>query len=115
MLIVFCFLTNFSVQSQALEYSFKEVYDVSTPTKLNISSSNSDIKVISHDKENIEVYFVVKKDKKLLSVNKEGLNQLINEQSKLNIQSSEKELNIAITNIVKGGCYYNRFHCLCTK
>ena len=73
------------------------------PTKLNISSSNSNIKVISHDKENIEVYFVVKKDKKLLSDNKKNLTQLINEQSKLNIQSSADELKLEVTNAVKEG------------
>lgn len=103
MLILFCFLTNLSVESQELEYSFKEVYEISTPSKLNISSSNSNLKVLSHDKENIEVYFVVKKDKKLLLVSKDKLNQIINEQSRLNIQSSANELKIEVTNIVKDG------------
>ncbi|TVZ26018.1 hypothetical protein JM83_0963 [Gillisia sp. Hel_I_86] len=103
MLILFSLLTNLSVQSQEFEYSFKEVYEILAPTKLNISSSNSNIKVISHDKENIEVYFVVKKDKKLLSDNKKNLTQLINEQSKLNIQSSADELKLEVTNAVKEG------------
>jgi len=102
-LILFFFLTSLSVKSQELKYSFKEVYKISTPSKLNISSSNSNIKVISHDKKNIEVYFVVKKDEKLLSINKEKLVQIINEQSKLNIQSSANELKLEVTNIVKDG------------
>lgn len=103
MLILFCFLTNLSVQSQELEYSFKEVYEISTPSKLNISSSNSNIKVLSHDGENIEVYFVVKRDKKLLSVNKAKLPEIIREQSKLDIQSSANQLKLEVTNIVKDG------------
>lgn len=102
-LIVFCFLTNISAQSQEIEYSFKEVYQVSTPTKLNISSSNSNIKVISHDNQNIEVHFILRKDGKLLLVNKEELTHLINEQSKLNIQSLPNELKLEISNVVKEG------------
>jgi len=103
LITLFCFITSLSVQSQELEYSFKEVYEISTPSKLNISSSNSNIKVLSHDKENIEVYFVVRKDKKLLSVNEAELNEIIKEQSKLDIQSSAKQLKLDVTNIVKDG------------
>lgn len=53
-LFVFCFLTNLSVQSQELEYSFKEAYKVTTPSKLNITSSNNNLKVISHNNQNLD-------------------------------------------------------------
>ncbi|MBT8245322.1 hypothetical protein [Winogradskyella sp.] len=104
MLILFTFLTSTSVQSQELEYSFKESHEVSTPTKLYISSSNSNITVISHDKSNIEVYYVIKKNEQLVNnVNKEILNQIIKEQSKLNIKSSINGLTIEVTGVVKEG------------
>lgn len=103
MLMLIYFLASFSVQSQELEYSFNEVYEILEPSKLNISSSNSNIEVKAHDKKNIEVHFVVKKDGKLLSVNKEQLTQIIKEQSKLSIQSSTNELTLKITNAIKDG------------
>ena len=70
-LILFLFLASLSVKSQELEYSFKESYEISTPTKLNISSSDSDIKVLTHKKNTIDVYYIVRKNDELLKVNKE--------------------------------------------
>lgn len=102
-LVLFTFLTSFSVPSQELEYSFKETYEVTTPVKLNICSSNSNIKVISHDKRTIEVYFVVKKNGRLLTVNKEELTQIISKQSNLDVQSSAQGLILEVTSVVKEG------------
>lgn len=102
-LTVISLFTTLFVQSQEQEYSFKEAYEISTPAKLNISSNNSNIKVMSHNKENIEVHFVVRKNGELLSVDKQLLSEITKEQSKLNIQSSSNELKIGIENVVKQG------------
>ena len=103
MLITFLFLTSLSTKAQELEYSFNESYEISIPTKLNISSSNSDINVLTHDKNTIEVYYVVKKNGELLKVNKERLTQITNKQYRLDIQNSANELTLEVINIPKKG------------
>jgi len=101
MLVIFSFLTSLSTKAQELDYSFNESYEISIPTTLNISSSNSDINILTHNKNTIEVYYVVKKNEELLKVNKETLTQIIKNQSKLDIQNSTNALTIEVTNIPK--------------
>ncbi len=102
-LILFFFLTSLSVKSQELEYSFKENYDISTPTRLKISSSNSNITILSHNNNTIEIQYSVKKNGKLLLVNKSRLKEIIKNQSNLNVSNTENGLNLEVTNIVKDG------------
>ncbi len=103
LLSVFVLLLAFNIQSQELQYSFSENYDIILPKNLIISSSNSNINVFSHDSNTIEVQYSVKKNKKLLSVNKSTLKELIQSQSVLNINNTDNELKIEITNIDKEG------------
>lgn len=103
LLSLFTFLLAFNVQSQELPYSFSESYDVVKPKSLKISSSNSNIAVLSHNKNAIEIQYSVKKDGKLLSVNKSTLKELIQFQSILDIENTDNELKIEITNTDKKG------------
>ncbi|WP_422107628.1 hypothetical protein [Winogradskyella sp.] len=101
-LILLVILNSLSIHSQEFDYSFKEAFKTSEPVKLNIASSDSNIEVVSHDKNVVEVYFVVKKGKKLLDINKSQLYDAIKGQSQLNIENSTSQLNIELKNIAKG-------------
>ena len=101
--ILFSFLTTFCVRSQELAYSFSESYDVTQPTSLKISSSNSNIAVFSHNRNSIEIQYSVKKNGKLLSVNKSTLRAIIKNQSNLIVNNTQDRLNIEVSNINKAG------------
>jgi hypothetical protein len=103
LIILFTFLIASVVQSQELEYSFKENFDVSPPTNLKISSSNSNIEVLSHNINTIEIQYLVKKNGKLLLINKDTFNEIIKNQSNLNVHNSENGLDIEVTNTAKKG------------
>jgi hypothetical protein len=89
------------IQSQKLAYSFTEKYDIDNPTSLKISSSNSNITIFSHSSNTIEILYLVKKNEKLLSVNKSTLKDLIKTQSNLNIIHTANEMKIEVTNIIQ--------------
>jgi len=103
LLIPFTLLTTFAVQSQESEYSFKENYNVSTPTSLKISSSNSNISVLSHNSNTIKIQYSVKKDGKLLSVNKSTLKEIIKDQSNINVINTKNGLSVEVKNSINEG------------
>lgn len=62
-----------SINIQAQDYSFKETFDIKTPSELSILTSDGKINVKPSDKNEIEIYFIAKKKGKLLDINKEEL------------------------------------------
>lgn len=100
-LMLFVMFNSLSIYAQEFDYSFKEEYKTSAPVKLSIASSDSDIEVISHDKNVIEVYFIVKKGRKILDIDKSQLQEELKEQSILEIQNTENELRIKVTSTIK--------------
>ncbi len=73
LLVVTVILATLSVKSQQLDYSFKEVYEITEPTSLVIESDNSNIEVIAHDGNNIEVFYTVQKGNNLLKMTKDEI------------------------------------------
>lgn len=102
-LILTLFINISFAHSQESIYSFKEVFEISIPAKLSMSSGNSNMKVISHEKENIEVYFIISKNQELLRINKEELSEIMKDQLSLSVIQTSNELKLAIESKVKDG------------
>lgn len=78
--------------AQNKEYSFKEKYRVTLPAQLRVSSSDGNIEVVPSDGDEIEVFYIVKRNVTLLRVNKEDLDkELI-----LNVVHSGNSLEITV-------------------
>ena len=74
-LLVCCFLFISHCKSQDSDYSFKESYTVSLPAKLSVSSSDGNIEVLPSDGKEIQVFYIVKRNNKLLSMDWKELEQ----------------------------------------
>jgi hypothetical protein len=59
------------------DYSFIKEFKVSTPLDMKISTSGGSISVTSHDKDIVEVAFIVKKRNQLLHITLEELKNLV--------------------------------------
>ncbi len=74
-LLVCCFLFISQCKPQDLDYSFKENYAISLPAKLSVSSSDGNIDVLSSNGKEIQVFYIVKRDNKLLAMNRTEVEQ----------------------------------------
>ncbi|WP_339795400.1 DUF4097 family beta strand repeat-containing protein [uncultured Imperialibacter sp.] len=75
-LLLFSILvTSSSAISQDFDYSFKETYKVSTPAQLSISSSDGNIEVFPGNSSEIEVFFVVKQNGRMLDISRTQLEE----------------------------------------
>jgi hypothetical protein len=59
--------------SQTADYSFKESYDLATPAKLKISSSDGNIEVAPGNTKKAEVLYIVTRNNKLLKIDRKEL------------------------------------------
>ncbi|HEY9004967.1 DUF4097 family beta strand repeat-containing protein [Ohtaekwangia sp.] len=82
-LFLICCLLMAGLCNAQSEYSFKEQYDVSTPARLILSSSDGNISVSAGSGKSIEVTYVVKRRNQVLKINRKEL---------------EKELTVNVTN-----------------
>lgn len=103
LLIVTVILATLSVKSQESDYSFKEVYEITEPANLVIESDNSNIEVIAHYGNNIEVFYTVQKGNNLLKMRKEEIEDEVSNQWKFKIESSKNSLEIAVLSTVLTG------------
>lgn len=74
-LVVFCTLLSIEGFSQNRKYSFNEVYRVSDSPTLRISSGDGDVDIYPSDKNEIEVFYIVERNKELLSVTRDDLEE----------------------------------------
>jgi len=90
--LVFLFST-FS-QAQENKFSFKEQYDVNTPAKLKISTSDGDIQVLPGEEGTIEVFYIVYKNNSIIKTSREELeNDFI-----IDIKHENNLLDISVRN-----------------
>lgn len=80
------------------DFSFRETYNISTPAEMSITTSDGFIYVNDHKSENIEVFFIVKKNNKILDIDLEELEEqldvdIIRSSDRLEIKIRHKESN----------------------
>ncbi|MGC6480185.1 MAG: hypothetical protein ACON42_07390 [Flavobacteriaceae bacterium] len=97
------FVFTFHTQAQKREYSFKESFQLQQPISLTISSTNSDIEVIAHEKEEVIIYYSIVQQGKLLQLSKAELEQKVADQWKFNLDSSARKLKLEVYSTVKSG------------
>lgn len=78
---------NYSTRAQEDNYSFKESFKVNAPAQLVISSDDGNIEVLPSDQSRMEVYYIVKRNNKLLKISRAEL---------------EKEVTLESTSTVNG-------------
>jgi len=84
-------------------YSFAETFDVETPTHLSVISRFSDIDVVSHDANTIEIQVSASKNGKLLDVNKKKLDKLIKRYARLEITEADGGLKMEVRSLARNG------------
>jgi DUF4097 and DUF4098 domain-containing protein YvlB len=91
-LIPVCLFAVSVCTAQDAEYSFKEIYKVSTPAQLSISSSDGNIEVLPSQGNSIEVFFQVKKGNNVLKISKAELSK----ELKLEIETTSNSVAIKV-------------------
>lgn len=72
--LLICYMLSLSLSwSQNPDYSFKESYDLATPAKLKISSSDGNIEVVPGNTKKAEVLYIVTRNSKLLKIDRKEL------------------------------------------
>ena len=92
-LIVCLFLLTSIGKSQELKYSFKDNFELSTPAKLTVSSHVGALDVIPSDNSDIEVLYIVRKNNKIISINKDDIQK---EGILLKIKQDKNDLAINV-------------------
>ena len=83
----------FACNAQSSEYSFKEQYKVSAPASLTISSSDGFIDVTPADGNEIQVFYIVRKNGKTLKISRQELEEEMN----VEVVHNESALKISIS------------------
>lgn len=89
---VACLLFATAVLAQDARYSFKESFPLSSPSQVSISSSDGDIEVVNVEGPNTDVFFIVKRQNKVLSMNRAALEK----ELELTVEHSGSSLNIVV-------------------
>ena len=74
------------------DFSFKKTYKISTPAEMSISTNDGFIKAYSKEINEIEVFFIVKKNDRVIDMDLEELEDHLD----VSISSSNRELEIVI-------------------
>lgn len=89
---VTCLLFATAALAQDTRYSFKESFPLSSPSQVSISSSDGDIEVVNVESPNTDVFFIVKRQNKVLSMNRAALEK----ELELTVEHSGSSLNIIV-------------------
>ena len=90
--LIVCFLIAFTVTGQDARFSFKESFALTQPSQLSISSSDGDIDVVNIEGANTDVFFIVKKQNKVLNMNREALEK----ELELTVEKTANSLTIVV-------------------
>ena len=91
---VLFFLVNTLGLAQDNKFTFEEQYDISSPAKLNISSSDGDIEVHPSDEGIIKVFYIVHKGGHFVNISKEELEEYVI----IEVKHSDDMLDISVRN-----------------
>ena len=89
--LIFCAYSFISAQSPD-DFSFKKTYKISTPAEMSISTNDGFIKAYSKEINEIQVYFIVKKNDRVIDMDLDELEDHVD----IDISSSNDELEIII-------------------
>ena len=93
-LLLTCVIFLISIgKSQESKYSFKENYKLSAPTKLTVSSDIGAIDVIPSESSEIEVLYIIKKNNKIISINKDDIQK---EGILLKVKQDKNSLDVSV-------------------
>jgi DUF4097 and DUF4098 domain-containing protein YvlB len=81
-----------AVNGQDARFSFKESFALTQPSQIAISSSDGDIEVVNIEGTNTDVFFIVKKQNKILSMTREALAK----ELELTIEKTGNSLTISV-------------------
>jgi DUF4097 and DUF4098 domain-containing protein YvlB len=86
-----------AVRAQDQDHSFKESYAVASPARLTISSHDGNIHVMQAKGSGIEVFYIVRKDNRILKISREELEkevtlEVIKDQNSLVINARYKNI-----------------------
>jgi DUF4097 and DUF4098 domain-containing protein YvlB len=90
--LIILLLVGSNAVSQDARYSFKESFALSSSPQVSISSSDGDIEVVNIDGPNTDVFFIVKKQNKLVSMNRAALEK----ELELTVEKTDHSLNIVV-------------------
>ena len=99
----FIILLSYSAKSQDFDYSFMETFEVEGQANLTVSSYDSNIEVIAHEGDEIQVLYIVKKRNQLIKSTKEEIENLVSDQWKFDIEQAGDTLKLRVlSTVVKG-------------
>jgi DUF4097 and DUF4098 domain-containing protein YvlB len=78
--------------AQDSRYSFKESYKLDEPGQITISSSDGDIEAVAFEGDKTDVFFIVRKNNRVLNISRSDLEKEVN----LDIQQSGQSLSIVV-------------------
>lgn len=81
-------------KAQDSRYSFKESYELGTPAKVSVSCSDGNIEVVAFEGKKTDVFYIVKKDNKVLTISRQELEK----EFILEIVQTGNSLSIAVKN-----------------
>lgn len=85
-----------SAGAQDFSYSSKKTYEVDKRGRLEFTSNDSDIKILAHDKNTVDVYYVIKQDGHLLTDSITPVEKLVTPDWNLLVSHSKKKLTIQL-------------------
>ena len=91
-LIALCAFAFNSFAQTPSDYSFQRTYNVSVPAKMSISTNDGFIKAFGKNDNEIKVYFVVKKNNRVVDIDLDELKEHVN----IEISSSADKLEIIV-------------------
>ena len=94
-LLAFCILFVSLSNAQKMKYSFKESYAVTPDAQLMVSTSDGNIDLVSSPGNEIEVFFIAKRNNSVLQVDREALEkevilEVIQDQNSVKITVKDK-------------------------
>ena len=72
-LIAIVLISSVVCQAQDDRYSFKESYELATPAKVSISSSDGNIEAVAFEGNKTDIFYIVKKNNRLLNISRQEL------------------------------------------
>jgi len=91
---VLLFLVGTLSQAQENKFSFEEQYDISSNAKLELSTSDGDIKVLPGEEGTIKVFYSVRNKGRILDITKKELEEHVI----IDITHNDQLLNISVKN-----------------
>lgn len=91
-LIITLIAFSVTVNAQDARYSFKESYTLSSPGQVSISSSDGDIEAIAFAGTKTDVFYIVKKNNRILNISKADLEK----ELELQIEQTGNSLSIVV-------------------